>query len=160
MFNVLRSLELDSDFERREYRLGDTVQVMVSLKARTNIMGAQARVELVCHERFHEIHTVMVPASRPVVPARFGGPQLPQVRIPKRVTEEFKSTSIHSQEVFLNDFSLARGTSETFQVALHIEPHLPPYTDRGGTVRWRLAVSLEQDNGTVISKEKRILVGW
>jgi hypothetical protein len=160
MFPLFSPLEIDAEFERREYRLGGTVEVEVSLKARANVKVAQARVELVCRERFHEIHTVMVPASRPVVPSRFGGPQVPQFRIPKRVTEEFKNISIHSQEVFLSDFSFAKGASETFRVALHIEPDLPPYTDRGGTVRWRLAVSVEQDSGAVMFKEKRILVTW
>ena len=158
MLRFFSPLEINADFERREYGLGDTVEVHVALKARASVHVAQGRVELVCRERFHEVHTVMVPASRPVVPARFGGPQLPQIRIPKRVTEEFKSTSVHSQEVFLADASLPKGASETFEVRLCIEEDLPPYADRGGTVRWRLAVSVEQESGMVVSREKRILV--
>ena len=158
MFSFLSPLEIDADFERREYKLGDTVEVDVSLKARSAVEVAQGRIELVCRERFHEVHTVMVPASRPVVPARFGGPQLPQIRIPKRVTEEFKNISVHSQAVFLQGLSLAKGATESLHVRLDISPELPPYADRGGTVRWRLAAVVEQADGTVVSKEKRILV--
>ena len=158
MFSFLSPLEIDADFERREYRLGDTVEIDVSLKARSAVEVAQGRIELVCRERFHEVHTVMVPASRPVVPARFGGPQLPQIRIPKRVTEEFKNISVHSQAVFLQGLSLAKGATESLHVRLDISPELPPYADRGGTVRWRLAAVVEQADGTVVSKEKRILV--
>ncbi len=158
MFSFLSPLEIDALFESREYRLGDTVEIDVSLKARSAVEVAQGRIELVCRERFHEVHTVMVPASRPVVPARFGGPQLPQIRIPKRVTEEFKNISVHSQAVFLQGLSLAKGATEAVHVRLDISPELPPYADRGGTVRWRLAAVVEQADGTVVSKEKRILV--
>ena len=158
MFSFLSPLEINAVFESREYRLGDTVEIDVSLKARSAVEVAQGRIELVCRERFHEVHTVMVPASRPVVPARFGGPQPPQIRIPKRVTEEFKNISIHSQAVFLQGLSLAKGATESLHVRLDISPELPPYADRGGTVRWRLAAVVEQADGTVVSKEKRILV--
>ncbi len=158
MFSFLSPLEIDADFERREYRLGDTVEIDVSLKARSAVEVAQGRIELVCRERFIEVHTVMVLASRPVVPARFGGPQPPQIRIPKRVTEEFKNISVHSQAVFLQGLSLAKGATESLHVRLDISPELPPYADRGGTVRWRLAAVVEQADGTVVSKEKRILV--
>ena len=160
MFNLFSPLEIEAEFDKREYRLGETVEVEVWLKARSKVDVAQGRVELVCRERFHEVHTVMVPASRPVVPGRLGGQQMPQIRIPKRVTEEFTNISVHSQEVFLVDVSLEKGASETYRVRLDIEPDLPPYTDRGGTVRWRLAVSVEQESGAVMSKEKRIFVTW
>ena len=158
MFALFSPLEINADFDGREYKLGDTVEVEVSLRARANVNIAQARVELVCRERFLEVHTVMVPASRPVVPGRLGGQQIPQIRIPKRITEEFKNTSIHSQEVFLTDFLLAKGVSENRQVRLGIEKELPPYADRGGTVRWRLAVVVEQDSGAKVTKEKRIFI--
>ena len=158
MFPFFSPLEIKADFDKREYKLGETVEVEVTLKARTSVQVAQARVELVCRERFHEIHTIMVPASRPVVPARFGAPQLPQIRIPKRIAEEFTNISVHSQETFLIDSPLAKGAVETFQVKLDVERELPPYADRGGTVRWRLAVSVEQDSGAVTFKENRILV--
>ena len=158
MFRLFGPLEIRADFERREYRLGETVDVEVSLRARTNIAIAQASVQLVCRERFHEMHTVMVPASRPVAPPRMGSQQIPQIRIPKRITEEFTNTAVHSQEVFLVDSSLMKGSLETFRVKLDIESDLPPYADRGGTVRWRLAVSVEEDNGAATYKETRILV--
>ena len=160
MFALFSPLEINADFEKREYRLGETADVEVSLKARSNVKVAHARVELVCRERFIEVHTVMVPASRTVTPGRFGGPPLPQLRIPKRVTEEFKNISVHSQEIFLSNVSLEKGATEICQVKLDIESDLPPYIDRGGTVRWRLVVSVEQDSGAVMSKENRILVTW
>ena len=160
MFSFLSPLEIDAVFESREYRLGDTVEIDVSLKARSAVEVAQGRIELVCRERFHEVHTVMVPASRPVVPVRFGGPQPPQIRIPKRVTEEFKNISVHSQAVFLQGLSLAKGTLETFQVRLSIAEEMPPYADRGGIMRWRLATIVEQASGMSVSKEKRINVTW
>ena len=160
MFSFLSPLEIDAHFESREYRLGDTVEIDVSLKARSAVEVAQGRIELVCRERFHEVHMVMVPASRPVVPARFGGPQPPQIRIPKRVTEEFKNISVHSEAIFLQGLSLAKGTLETFQVCLSIAEEMPPYADRGGTVRWRLAAVVEPATGPRVSKENRIYVTW
>ncbi len=158
MFAFLSPVEIDVAFEQREYTLGDTVELEVSLKGRRNIEVVEGRVELVCRERFHEIHTVMVPASRPVVPARFSGTQPPQIRIPKRVTDEFKNTSVHSETVFLQGLSLPKGALQTFHVRLDISPDMPPYADRGGTIRWRLVTVVEQANGPSAYKEARISV--
>ena len=160
MLPFLKPLEIAFAFERRDYALGEVVEVDLAVKAHGDVEVAEGRIELRCRERFHEVHTVMAPVSRPVVPARLGGSQLPVVRVPKRVSEEFKNTSVHSQAVFMQGLRLAKGATETFKVSLEIGRDLPPYADRNSIMRWRLAAVVEQANGGTISKEKRIFVAW
>ncbi len=57
----LKPLELSFDFEDRSYELGDTIDVRVNLTASGDVDVREARIDLVCEERFsqHESGVVM-----------------------------------------------------------------------------------------------------
>ena len=160
MLSFLNPVDINVEFPQRDYTLGGTIDLVVTIKGRSDIQVTQGRVELTCRERFHEVHTVMVPVSRPVPPPRLGAARLPTFRVPKRVAEEFKSTSVHSSVVFLQGAHLARGSTEVFSVSLDVGSQLPPYADKNSIMRWRLVTAIDMDDGRTIAKEKRIAVTW
>ncbi len=50
----LKPLELSFDFEDREYDLGDTIDIHVDLSPNGEVDVREARVDLVCEERFSQ----------------------------------------------------------------------------------------------------------
>jgi hypothetical protein len=58
MVYKLKPLEVGLEFEDRTYRLGDTINVTVDLNPRGDVHVREARVDLVCQERYWENSTV------------------------------------------------------------------------------------------------------
>ena len=66
MVYKLKPLELSFDFDDRQYELGDTVQIRVELLPNTDVRLREARVDLICEERFARAQaTISVGAGGP-----------------------------------------------------------------------------------------------
>ena len=54
----LRPLELTFEFEDRPYKLGDTIKLTVDMNPKGDVHVREARVDLVCQERYFEQTTL------------------------------------------------------------------------------------------------------
>ena len=65
MVYKLKPLELSLDFEDRDYELGETVDVQVTLTPNGPVDVREARVDLVCEECYSRRESgVVIPAGR------------------------------------------------------------------------------------------------
>jgi hypothetical protein len=122
--------------ETGSFRLGDTVELTVELKAKRNVEIAEGRVELECEERYietytrtHEIHRspgIIMPGRRQVVAAA-----------PTREVREIVTSFVHSSVVFLKDLELRSGAVSSFKVRLEIQHDMPAHAG-SGTLTWTL----------------------
>jgi len=147
----LRPLDVKLLFDDRPYNLGETIDVTVELEPRREVEVREARVDLVCEERYVESYTVHVPAggSAAAVGDLGGGlfgpgaqPPLPPPRVPKEVHKDVKVSYIHSSEVFLTNSLLRPGAVDRHNIGLGIEPEPPPHASTA-TVSWRLEVVVD-----------------
>ena len=110
-----RPLELKLDFEDRQYRLGDTIDVTVDMMPNGDVDVRQARVDLVCEERF-----VQISAPESAGYSAYGTPtQVHSAMI--QTQKESKETYVHSSETFLSRDHLRANSPLTLQVALPIQ---------------------------------------
>ena len=142
MISRLYPLGVELYFDDASYELGDSINIIVDVSARTDVEVREARVDLVCEERFTEVYSVMVPASRPMPPTRGMAAPLPTIKVPKRVAEEFKESYVHSSVEFAADTRLQSGTTTRYDVKLPIDQRPPTYADKS-TMLWKLVVSID-----------------
>ncbi len=139
----LRPLDVKLVFEDHSYMLGETIELTVEMETTRDAEVREARVDLVCEERWTDVHTVMAPASlRPPASATGGGGVYMPPSVPKRLTKEYKATSVHSSVVFLQDARLPSGTTATYRANLEIVPEPPEHADKA-TVRWTLVTVVD-----------------
>ena len=78
--------------EDRPYKLGETIDLAVALSPRRDLEVRQARLELVCDERWMEITTVMV-QLRPSGVRGVPSPSAADATVPKQVHQEHKEAT-------------------------------------------------------------------
>ena len=118
------------EFEDRAYRLGDAIRLRVVLEPKRDVDLREARVDLVCEERYTETFTMMTP-----VRGSSGG-FASQVSVPRQQSKSHKETYVHSSVVFFNDTSLAASAS-SHDVRLDIQPEPPPHAETA-KIKWTL----------------------
>ncbi len=146
----LRPLDVKLLFDDRPYNLGETIDVTVELDSRREVEVREARVDLVCEERYVESYTVHVPAGGSAAAVgEMGGmfgaggpPHIPRPRVAKEVHKDNKESYIHSSEVFLTNSLLRPGAVDRHNIRLGIEPEPPPHASTA-TVRWTLEVVVD-----------------
>ena len=160
----LRPMEVSFDFEDREYSLGDTIRVDVELVPNGDVSVREARVDLICEERYVENYSVSGPGlySNPGVAA-------PRAQISSQVIREQKETYVHSTEVFLSDAKLSAGISLRFQARLKVEPTPPVHAedaralqrdaDRSWTFKWTLVMTVDVVRGRNPKTQHVVRVG-
>ena len=160
MVSRLRPLDLNLVFENRPYKLGETIDVMVELNARSDYEVREGRVDLVCEEHYTESYTVMVHDSRAVA-AQYrlprGASLPPPPMIPKQVTKEHREIYIHSSSVFLQDTRLRPGATSRYNVRLEIQPEPPPHADKA-TLKWKLVTAVDVPLARDITKKQAVKV--
>ena len=139
MLSRLFPLGVKITFEDRPYRLGETVSISVELEPRRDQEVREGRIDLVCEERWTEVHTVRVQVNRPRVGSASGAPE-PTITVPKRVTESHRETHVHSAIVFLKDGRLQAGRASRHNATLLILPD-PPRNE--AAVSWRLVATVD-----------------
>ncbi len=128
-------------FEDRPYRLGETVNISVELESRRDQEVREGRIDLVCQERWTEVHTVRVQVNRPRIGSAVGAPE-PTITVPKRVTESHREAYVHSSVVFLKDGRLQSGRVFRHNATLLILPEPPPHGDEA-RLSWRLVATVD-----------------
>ena len=141
MLNRLFPLGVKITFEDRPYGLGETVNISVELEPRRAQEVREGRIDLVCEERWTEVHTVRVQVNRPRVGSAIGGIE-PTIWVPKRVTESHRETYVHSSVVFLKDGRLQSGRVSRHNATLLILPNPPPNADKAA-LSWRLVTTVD-----------------
>ena len=160
----LRPLEVSFDFEDLEYKLGDTIQVDVELVPNGDVTVREARLDLICEERYVENYSV----SGPGLYSNPGG-AAPRAQISSQVVREQKETYVHSTEVFLSDAKLAKGISLRYQARLNVQPKPPVHVedaralqrdaDRSWTFKWTLVMTVDVVRGRNPKTQRLVRVG-
>ena len=126
-------------FERRPYKLGETIDPTVELVPRRNIRVREARVDLVREMRYSEVTTVLVPPL-PSQTARLRA-RMWSMPMEKRVIQTYRDAYVHSTAVFLQGGRLPSGANEHIQLGLEINTELP--TRQSGRTRWWLVTTVD-----------------
>ena len=132
MVYSFRTLELKLDFEDRPYRLGDTIEVTVDMTPNSDVDVREARVDLVCEERYLQISAPQSAqySSYSGAPRVVGSAML-------QPSKESKETYVHSSATFLSQDHLRADSPLIRRVPLKIQPIPPNHLED--------AVSLEHD---------------
>ena len=138
---LFRPLEINTAFEARSYRFGDTVELTVELGAKRDVEITEGRVDLVCEERYAETYTRMYePRHAPGLITRRGRRQI-DAPAPRQVVQEHVNLFVHSSAVFLEDTELHSGAASSFKLRLEIQQDRPPHAG-GGTLTWALTTKV------------------
>ena len=149
MFTRLRPLEVTMVFENRSYKLGETIDIDLELKARRDVVIREGRVDLMRHENYKQTTTVedLTDFSK----NNHGWKKLtkPYVtrKVSKQVTRTRNETYSHSGAVFLTDIRLRSGATSRHTVRLEIglerTERMSDSTVAQGEVPWALVVALD-----------------
>ena len=161
MVYKLRPVEMKIDFEDREYSLGDTIEVDIELDPVGEVAVRQARVELVCEERFVESFGFSGPGMY-----AGSGVSSPVSQISNQVTKERKETYVHSATSLLADARLRAGGRTSHRAALRIEHKDPVHlqdardlqadSSRSWTFKWTLVTTLDVVRGRNPRKQRSV----
>ena len=152
----IRPLDLDLNFEKRDYSLGDTLDLTVDLRSRADTGVRGGRVDLVCEETWAETwvrHDSMGRAGGVVT----RGPELQGPPVPKRVVKKFKASFVHSTAPFMKDVTLRPDSAVRRSVALEVDTEIPPHA-QGGTLAWTLVTTLETARGRRVKDTQPVMV--
>jgi hypothetical protein len=143
----LRPLVVKLDVEEGPFKLGDTINLSVELVPNGDIEVRQARVDLLCEERYIQTFTY----SGSTVGRAGSTSYAVAEHIPHRATNESKETYVHSSVVFLQDSRLERGRTSRYRARLEIQPVPPRHLDdarelqkdanSAWSFKWRLVAS-------------------
>ena len=154
MVSRLWPLEMKVAFDDGPFELGQSVDLTIELTANRDSHIREARVDLVCEERYLEIFTVMVPVDNRASRAGrdVGNIISMRAKIPKKIHEEHVDTYVHSQVVFLENTVLQSGATHTYKTSLQIDP-APPAQGQNVTVKWRLVAKADIALARDVSKK-------
>ena len=148
MVYKFKPLELSLDFEDRDYELGDTVDVQVDLVPNGDVHVREARIDLVCEQRYtRNERGVVIGMGRSIA----GGNMFTSTDyVPSTsMVNERAESYVHSKVVFLSDTALGGGRPTTHRTNLKIQPNLPE--------RLEDALELERDANSAWSFKWRLL---
>ena len=160
MITRIRPLDLNMAFEDCPYKLGETINVKVELRARGDVVVREGRVDLVCEERYPEVYTATVGGFHrpPTTRGAFPVPTpvaLPNV--PKQVNKDHQETYIHSTAVFLQETPFGSGATGSYNAKLEIRPDPPPHAKQG-TVKWTLVTAVDVAQARDVTKKRQLTV--
>ena len=142
--NWLQPVDVEVAFDEHTYGLGESIAATVKLIARREVEVREARLDLVCEERYAESYTVSVPSGQPTDYGspwgQFGVYRPP--KIPKKVDRDVRETYVHSSAVFLEGAMLNSGSAKQFSFDLCIKPERPPHASVGSSI-WLLEVVVD-----------------
>ena len=159
----LNPLDLKLEVDSPTYKLGDTISLTVTLEPRGDVDVREARVDLVCVERF--VHAA-APASAGF--ASWSGVPVQVSSSSIHSTRERTESYVHSSEVFLRDTRLPAGVPSTHAIKLRIQPVPPRHTDEAKalirdatsswTFKWRLVAAVNVVRGRDPKRQRAITV--
>ena len=126
MVYKLDPLEVTLAFERKEYRLGDTIVATVTLVPNSDIVIRKASLNLVVEGRRTEVKTGRAMGAGGASTLQGGNPHVSTDFIPmQQTTEEKPFTEVCYSETFLVSTSVREGNFSRHDVPLEIGPSLP-----------------------------------
>ena len=169
MVYKLKPLELSFDFEDRVYDLGDTVDVQVELTPNADVHVREARVDLICEERFARASTGIVVGVGGPAAAQGGNVFTSTDYVPASSSVgQRRESSVHSSAVFLKDTTLPSSRSSSQAIRLQIQAVPPKHLDEAidlqrdadssWTFKWRLVASVNIVRGRDPKKQRTIRV--
>jgi len=157
---ILRDPTIRLDFERRAYRLGESLDLVVEIISNRDMHISEGILDLLHECRYVESNRIMVPdhtANRMYFRGSMAGRQPMKIMVPKRVTETFQDRFLHSSVDFLDKIELSEKESKKFNARIDIQPDTPPHYGEGET-KWILEVVLVLPNGREVRKEEEVLI--
>ena len=151
MVYKIKPLELSFDFEDRGYELGDTIDVAVELVPNGDVDVREARVDLICEERF--LHSYAHTGPGRIKGTGWAG----QAQVTNRGSKGRRETQVHSSIVFLNETQLRSGMPSKHSPRLRIETVPPQHAEeaqalqrdasKSWSFKWRLVASVDVARG-------------
>ena len=144
MFSRLRPLNVRLVFRDRVYRLGETISIVIELDARCDVVIREARVDLVCDQRWTDVSTVMVPETAGFAGTEFREPtwSTANLRVPRQVTREHRESYVPCSAQFIDDARFDSGTTGSFGIKLEIPAELPPHAGKAN-MTWGLVAAVD-----------------
>ena len=168
----LQPLELSFEFEDRPYKLGETIRLTVDMKPKRDVHIREARVDLVCQERYSESSTLSM--EMPIYQAVQRGEgsvsmhQIGTTPVKKGLDKARKETHVHSSVVFLKDATVSFFAPGSFNVELYIEPVPPPHAteakelvkdpSRSWSFKWTLIATVNVVRGRNPKRQRSVKV--
>ncbi len=143
-------------FERRPYKLGETINLVVELVPRRDIEVREARVDLVRYTRYTEVTTLLVPPLPSRIPRLSMGTNRMSMAVSKHVSETHTDAHVHSSALFVEDGRLRAGQASTYNVVLEIEPERPTHQSDG--TRWGLVTTVDVAGGRDLTARRPVIV--
>ncbi len=142
----------------RPYRFGETIDAVIEVVSRADILVREGRLDLMCDVRHTESKVIMIPDRR----ARMGpfhsrallSHPLPEVLIPKRISEEQHFRFPIGSAIFSAQGIVRAGTSR-FEVSLPVSP-FPPSRAGSTGVTYELVVALDITMGRDAVKRRSV----
>jgi len=155
MFSRFRRLSVKLTIEDRPYELGESIELQLELRPRNEVQIIEARLDLVCEERYIEVYIKRYPPTRNIMTRGGFSEPISMSGYSKRVTRQQQNTFVHSRVVFLKDARLEPGKSTVFNVKLAVQSDPPPHA-KLADVKWELVTSIHVTNFRVVTKRQSI----
>ncbi len=149
MVSKLRPLDVTVDFAGRVYKLGETIDVTVELRAKRDVEVREGRVDLVCEERWTENFWVKQYSGA------WGG--ITVGTVPKVDLKEHRETYTASSFRFLEEGGLAAGRPEVHRARLDSPSESPPNTS-DGTVKWIVVTTVDVVRGRDVRTRQAVKI--
>ena len=151
-------------FEDRSYKLGETIDIDLELKARRDVVIREGRVDLICQEYYKQTTTVTY--LEDYAKRNHGWKKLTKPYVTftdnRQVTRTRNETYSHSSAVFLTDNRLRSGATSRHRVRLAIGPerteHMSDSTVTEGEVPWALVAAFDLAQALDASQRQPIKV--
>ena len=140
VFN-LDPLDIKLDFERRKYRLGETINATVTLTPLSGVRIREASLNLVARVRRTEVKAGWA-HGMDGAPSRYNASRVPTRGTPVQTV----SAEVGYSRAFLSSASLGVGCPGRYNVALELGPRLPRVV--------QLSKELELDTNSSLSIEQ------
>ncbi len=149
MVTRLRPLEITMTFEDRRYKLGETIDIDLELRARRDVVIREGRVDLTCHAYYKQTTTVTYFEDYAKRNHGFKKLTKPFVTFTdnRQITRTRNETYSHSSAIFLTHIGLRSGATSRHRVSLEIglEPpqHVSHSTVTEGEAPWTLVAAFD-----------------
>jgi len=155
MFSRIRPLGIKLTFEDRRFELGESIELEIELRPRSEVEVIEGRVDLVCEERYIEVYTKQYPPTRNIMTRGGFSDPISMPGYSRRVTEQQRNTYVHSRVVFLKDARLEPGKSAVYKATLDIQSDPPPHATMG-SVKWELVTLIQVANSRDATRRQTI----
>ena len=155
MVTRLRPLEITMVFKDRSYKLGETIDIHLEVRARRDVVIREGRVDLMCRERYRQALTVTESRAGPSTNAG-------TFKETRAVVHSRDESSPHSVAVFLSNARLCSGATGRHRVRLEIGPEPPQHmsepTVTEEEVSWALVAAFDVAQARDVTERQPIKV--